>query len=368
MSLNRKYIAEHIESLIRQRKLGEDEMLHLIWLCDQEENVKITRSHHRRLLRLEKYSDETMKKVTDFLKEVEKYESRGVTASESTGNSSASTAAKPASVVRLLEERQEQARSELEKLREQEMKRRKVTTLNNRVAATQATATAAVKRLPRAIPTDVAITTGATTTYHHTPEGEADAALVSDWLMRTMKLTRAQKKVNPKFIAPDGDIAMPIHARVVPKKKKRKNRRKSRKTSGERKPRGKKVAEQEDEDEDEDEEIELPEEESNEEAGIANEEEEEEEEDAVLVGTPLTAAAITNEDGAPDDDDDDDLDAPVGFEMENGDEDDDDDDEDDDDDGDADDDDLDDDDDDDAEGENIEDNPSGGDGMDFSSD
>lgn len=267
--MERKHVAEKIESLIRQRKMGDDQLLHLMWLFAQEENIKITRSQTRRLLRLEKYSDETIKKVTDFLTEVEKYpvvknfQPIGV----SSGSSSSTTTSSKGYIN--------------ENVAEQEMKKRKVVAqLRQRVQQQSQTGL----RLPRARPEEENGNQSGQTAF-------SDANVLSGWLVQQMKFTKAAKKIKPTLAAPVGTAtALPISVRVVPKKKKRKPRKKGV---------TKKRKEEEEQEEEEEEQVvtvpedEIPQEdeENDEEEGEANEEEEDVE------------------------------DAPVGFEMEKGEED-----------------------------------------------
>lgn len=231
----RKNVAEQIESLIRERKMGEDEMLHLMWIFAQEENVKITRSNHRRLLRLEKYSDETIQKVMDFLVQVEKYEAPDKIPGYSEQQQQQQQHRRGVGELQLLEERQTQARKELEKLRVQEMKRRKVNALNaammkNQQRHSEAVAeagpvAAASRRLPKMM---LAEDSSNAQIMEHANVASDDSAIVSLWLTKQLKITRAAKKVNPTFIAPTGDSAMPTQSRVIPKKKKRRKKTASR--------------------------------------------------------------------------------------------------------------------------------------------
>lgn len=202
MSIERKHVAEQIENLIRQKKLGEQQLLHLMWIFAQEENVKITRSENRRLLRLEKYTDDTLKKVMEFLNEVEKYPIvKNIPQQQ--GSHTKTQHQQPSPV------------DNTEQLRTQEMKRQKVSRLQQMATPSNSK----TSKLPIIQPDNVKLD-------HNTDYADAD--IVRNWFIRQTKLSKAAKKMNPQLIAPTGTgSALPISIRVVPKKKKRKPRKKS---------------------------------------------------------------------------------------------------------------------------------------------
>jgi len=205
--MERKHVAEKIETLIRQKKMGDDQLMHLMWLFAQEENIKITRSQTRRLLRLEKYSEETIKKVIDFLSEVEKYPvAKNL---QQTGAAAATNTNNPTNVPKGYIN---------ENVAEQEMKKRKVVAqLRQRVQQQSQTGL----RLPKARPEEENGQQLSQTAF-------SDALVLSGWLVQQMKFTKAAKKIKPTLAAPIGTAtALPISVRVVPKKKKRKPRKKS---------------------------------------------------------------------------------------------------------------------------------------------
>ncbi len=200
MSIERKHVAEQIESLIRQKKLGETQLLHLMWIFSHEDNIKITRNENRRLLRLEKYNDDTLKKVIDFLGEVEKYPTVKISPQSGAASSVSTSKVVPQS-------------DNLEVLRSQEMKRQKVARLQNLATPRDR------DRLPRTLPEEIRV--------EHAREF-SDADIVKTWFIRQTKFSKAAKKINPTLVAPLGKgSAMPMSVRVVPKKKKRKPRKKS---------------------------------------------------------------------------------------------------------------------------------------------
>lgn len=66
-SVNRHKIVTRVEKLIKDKALTEDQLLHLLYIFSREDKVKITANQTRRLFRLEKYSDDTIKNVLQFL-------------------------------------------------------------------------------------------------------------------------------------------------------------------------------------------------------------------------------------------------------------------------------------------------------------
>ena len=207
--VERQRLAKHIDGLVRQKRISKDQLLHLMWIFSQEENVKITRNMTRRLLRLEKYSEETIKKVTAFLVQVEK----------SPPPETADLAPVPKPTRRLSRdhiptEYDATADNQLEMLREQDMKRRRVRTLQKRAAAAPMITelpTIAVQQLDRLPP----------------PRHLADADILIGWLVKQTKHCKSSKKTGPTIAAPYSTAtALPVHARVIPKRKKRRKPRK----------------------------------------------------------------------------------------------------------------------------------------------
>jgi hypothetical protein len=269
MSIERKSVADKIETLIRQKRLSDDQLLHLMWIFAQEENVKISRSETCRLLLLERYNDDTIKKVMDFLSEIEKIPvAKNL---QPAGSASSSTT----TLVNNTITREREV---------EEMKKRKIVgELRQRVQDRPTNG-----RLPRATPEEdnrrADVGHG-----HHT---FSEAHVLSGWLVQQLKYTKAAKKTKPTLVAPTGTAtALPLAARIVPKKKKRKPRKKNISS--------KKRKDEEEEEQEEDYEEDDVQPNASGEAEPKDEENEDENENQ-------------------DEDEEAEDDAPVGFEMEKG--------------------------------------------------
>jgi hypothetical protein len=212
----RKRIAKQIDGLIRQRRISEDQLLHLMWLFSQEENVKITRNMTRRLLRLEKYSENTIKKVTNFLNQVE--ECPRVSPEQGNRDRQQQHHELPHQREHLTTEYDATADNQIELLREQEMKRRKVRTLKTRVERAPRD-----DALPHVSPDDRLRVGGeeAQGVVHL-----VDADVLNIWLVKQTKHCKSAKKNGPGIAAPYGKAtALPVSVRIIPKKKKRRTRK-----------------------------------------------------------------------------------------------------------------------------------------------
>ena len=206
---DRKRIANQIDGLIRQKRISEEQLLHLMWLFSQEENVKITRNMTRRLLRLEKYSEKTIKKVTKFLSQVE------ACPSLSPEIKADSTRDLPSPEPELTTEYDATSDNQLELLREQDMKRRKVRKLQDRASSAPQE-----KKLPPIAPMELQ--------EFQQNEYLTDADVLNSWLFVQTKYCKAAKKHGPGIAAPYGKAtALPVSVRVISKKKKRRARKAS---------------------------------------------------------------------------------------------------------------------------------------------
>jgi len=214
MSRNdRKRIANQIDGLIRQKRISEDQLLHLMWLFAQEENVKITRNMSRRLLRLEKYSEETIKKVTKFLSQVKACPR---VSPEIKADSARNL---PSPQAELTTEYDATSDNQLELLREQDMKRRKVRKLQDRASSGRNGG-----RLPQILPMEIEERDEKSRSGVHL----VDADILQGWLLRQTKQCKAAKKQGPGIAAPYGRAtALPVSVRVISKKKKKRRARKS---------------------------------------------------------------------------------------------------------------------------------------------
>lgn len=218
----RRGIAKDINDLVRQRQITEDQLLHLMWIFSQEENVKITRNMTRRLLRLEKYSEATIQKVTAFLQQVKECQLEPLGASDSEG--AAQSQPQPSgeastSIVSI--EYDAAAENQLEQLREQEMKRRKVRSLENREAR-------APKQsgLPEVHPEGGGgDRRGGLLAEPATGRYLTDVSVLNGWLALQTKHCKSSKKGGQSLAAPYGQAtALPVNARVLVKKKKKRTR------------------------------------------------------------------------------------------------------------------------------------------------
>ena len=122
--MERQTIVDKIESLNRQKRINESQMLHIFWILSQEEGVPITRSQTRRLIRLERYSDETILKLKEFLIEIEK--NSYPLKNQKEGSVYPKATAHPSLLSSL-------------SLKEQEMKRRKIVALKSQLSSATAT-------------------------------------------------------------------------------------------------------------------------------------------------------------------------------------------------------------------------------------
>lgn len=263
--VDRKQIGERIETLLRQKKITEHQQNHLLWIFEQEGNVKFTRDETRRLFRLDNYTDETIEKVSSFIETVEATISSSTTMVATTTDASTVT--------------KQSTKSGAANTVDAQKKRRIINRLQR-----GATSKAAVERLPKIV-VDVE--------YIKREREISDSAIISGWLSGQTKLSKAVKKISPTLFAPNGlATAMPLSIRVIPKKKKRKPRKKT----------VKKQKEEIEEVEEEEEEVE---------GEVEEEEEAGEQQEEVVEG----AEEVEGEEEEVDDEEDVE-DAPVGFEME----------------------------------------------------
>lgn len=225
--------------------------MHMMWIFSQEDNVKITRNMTRRLLRLEKYSEPTIQKVMAFLEQVKncpRDTSESETHSESEGAAAGSTTQHREAPALSLEY-DATSDNQLELLREQEMKRRKVRSLESREA-----------KAPREPALPLIHPEGGGRIGSPAARYLTDVEVLNGWLTQQTKLSKSSKKSGPGVAAPYSmATALPIAARIALTKKKKKRAPTRRKTTTARpktttRRRVRRVPQHEEEDEDDEEE------------------------------------------------------------------------------------------------------------------
>ena len=202
-------VASRIEKLVREKRLSEDQLLHLLYIFSREEKVKITRSQNCRLLRLERYGEDTIKKVTQFLDVVE------------TTASSDSTIVKkekgPIAAIETMSKRKAVAAAPTPTTTTQQQQKKVILRVPKRQAP---------ERLP---PVKMPAAHSAALSSLSDESAFSDVSALNDWLVQQTKLGKQARKIDPAICCPETtSTVMSLSDRQIPIKKKRKKTAKKR--------------------------------------------------------------------------------------------------------------------------------------------
>lgn len=202
LSATQQRVASRIEKLLREKRLNENQLLHLLYIFSREEKVKITRSQNCRLLRIERYSEDTINRVTQFLDVVESLDSSDLIKKQPSGG-----AVEPTSMSKR-KSKTPQAIATVTKKIIRPVQRKKQ-----------------IERLP-------SIQHPSTISKHVSTLADesafTDISALNDWLAQQTKCGKQARKVDPSICCPDGSTTLSLSDRQVPVKKKRKKTAKKR--------------------------------------------------------------------------------------------------------------------------------------------
>lgn len=221
MSVRHASVGRKIERFIRERRFSERELLHLLWIFNKDQSVKITRNFSRRLLRLEKYGESTLDELEKFLSQIETKSASDQKSQKA--DSPSSTSSQSMSTMSRLREQQQ-----MQSLQDQISKKRKLQHITRKThrfinPLDQLTS------LPVAIPRAVNVNNGGS---DHVAEIDAIAVandpLLGSWETLQKKTSRAGRKINVEVIcAGSSSNCLPIALRSVRKPPKPKTKRQS---------------------------------------------------------------------------------------------------------------------------------------------
>jgi hypothetical protein len=196
LAATQQKVAKRIEKLLREKRMNDNQLLHLLYIFSREEKVKITRSHHCRLLRVERYGEETLKNVIQFLDVVESLDSTD-----------------------LIPKKETQQRSSIDMSKRKSRISHHIPDSSAQRVVRPKIARKAPESLPRVeMP-------GMSSQPVRTMAGEDSASNVTalnEWMTQQIKRAKQARKMDPSICCPGSMSTLPVSDRQIPLKKKRK--------------------------------------------------------------------------------------------------------------------------------------------------
>lgn len=207
LSAIQQKVASRIEKLLREKRLNENQLLHLLYIFSREEKVKITRSQNCRLLRIERYGEDTINRVTQFLDVVESLEASDLIKKDSSGGSVEDTPV-------IMSKRRSRTSHILASTKP-------VKKIARPIHRTKKEA----ERLP-SIQLPATISRQVSTLADEA--ASSDVSSLNEWLVQQTKRGKQARKIDPSICCPETSTTLCLADRQVPLKKKRKKTAKKR--------------------------------------------------------------------------------------------------------------------------------------------